>query len=113
VGPKQLRLFQAIPVEPKPTSSISKPLKSGETQLPPLQAVPVRPKPTSSIPNNYNLAKIWQKMFSSIPRHSMGPIRPKGASSKQAIPVWPTMFINLISSPCLVAAGHRTIQFLF
>jgi hypothetical protein len=35
----------------------SKPLQSGQKQLPPFQAITVMPKPTSSIPSHYSQAK--------------------------------------------------------
>jgi hypothetical protein len=70
----------------------SKPFQSGKNQL-------LNSKPFQSGQKQFHL-------FHSIP------VRPKWASSRQAISVWPTLFLNPYSSPCLLAAGHRTIQFL-
>jgi hypothetical protein len=64
---------RAIPVMPKPKSSIP-------CRLPQFQSIAVKPKPISSLLSHFSLANIGNQS-------------------------------NL--SPCNVAAGHRTIQFLF
>jgi hypothetical protein len=85
----------------------SRSFQSGQNQLPPFQAIPVRPKPTSSIPSHSSQAK-------TNFRHSM--LFQSGQnqlSQFQAIPVRAILSITPLFSPCVVAAGHQTIQLLF
>jgi hypothetical protein len=117
-GLNQLPPFQDIAVRPKLTSSIPGHYRQA--------------KPTSFIPSRSSQAKtdffhskpVWPKPISSSPSHpsqdKTDVLHSKPFQSGQnrlspfhAIPVRAILSIMFPSSPCLVAAGHRTIQFLF
>jgi hypothetical protein len=98
----------------------TKPFQSSQKRLPLFQAITVSPKPTlgissysSQAKNDFINSKPFQSGQKQLPSFNFIPVRPKCASSRQAITVWPTLSINPLSSPCRLAAGHRTIQFLF
>jgi hypothetical protein len=97
--------FQAILDGPKPTSSI--PSRSSQAKTDFSHYKPVRPRPISSSPSYSSQDKtdfLHSKPFQSG-QNRLSPF--------QAIPVGAILSIIFPSSPCLVAAGHRTIQFLF
>jgi hypothetical protein len=112
--------FQAIQDKPKPKTSIpsrssqaktdffhSKPFQLGRNRFAPVQAIPFRTKPTFSIPSHYSQAKtnFRHSMLFQSGQNRLSPFL--------AIPVRAMLSINCSASPCLVAAGHRIMQFLF
>jgi hypothetical protein len=113
-------------IQAKTNVFYSNPFHSDQTRLLPFQAIPVRLTTIFSIPSYSSQAKtnvLHSKRFQSgqnphpsvqnrLPAFQTIPVRPKPTSS---IPCYvrPILSINILSSPCLVAAGYQTIQFLF
>jgi hypothetical protein len=79
-------------------------LRKGKTQLPLFQAIPGRQKLTSFIPSH----QAKTNFFNSNPFQS-GQNR---LLQFQSILVGHILKINPLASPCFVAPGHQTIQFL-
>jgi hypothetical protein len=137
-GQNQLPPFQALRGTPKPASSIPsrssqakthyfyfRPFHSGHNQLLPFQAILENQKLFFAIPSQSSQVKTYflhsqaitvsPKLTSSIPRHSSQAkasfvnSKPFQFGQKQFLPFHSIGVKKLF---LLVAAGHRTIQFL-